>query len=227
MAYMFFLKKCLLPVTPSQLNITINNANRTVTLIDEGEINILKTAGLTDIDFECMIPQNNYPFAVFNMGFVDAQKFLDYFEELKTSKKPFQFIVVRTRPNGMPLFNTNIKVAMEDYRIKEDWKQGLDLMVKINLKQYRDYGTKTVKIKEGEDSDTPEATAENSRSQETSPMPEQPQTYTAKAGDTAFNIAKAMYGDGELYEKILGANGGIASNSDIFPGQEIKIHPCF
>lgn len=226
MAYMFFLKKCLLPVTPSQLNITVNNANRTVTLIDEGEVNILKTAGLTDISFECMIPQNNYPFAVFNLGFTGASKFLDYFETLKTSKKPFQFIVVRVRPNGIPLFNTNIKVAMEDYKVKEDWKQGLDLMVKINLKQYRDYGTKTVKIKEG-DSDTPEATAENSRSQETSPMPEQTQTYTAKEGDTAFNISKAMYGDGELFTEILGANGGIESNSDIIPGQAIKIRPCF
>lgn len=227
MAYMFFLKKCLLPVTPSKLNIKINNANKTVTLIDEGEINILKTAALTDISFECMIPQNNYPFAVFNLGFVSASMFLDYFEGLKTSKKPFQFIVVRTRPNGIPLFNTNIKVAMEDYTVKEDWKQGIDLIVKIALKQYRDYGTKTVKIKEGDSAETPEATAQNSRSQETSPMPEQIQTYTAKTGDTLFNIAKSVYGDGELYTKILEGNGGISSPNNISPGQAITIHPCF
>ena len=44
--YDFYLKKCLLPVTPQKLEIKINNANDTVTLINEGEINILKTAAL-------------------------------------------------------------------------------------------------------------------------------------------------------------------------------------
>ena len=47
--YDVYLKKCLLPVTPSKITTKINNANETVTLMDEGEINILKKAGLTDI----------------------------------------------------------------------------------------------------------------------------------------------------------------------------------
>ena len=62
--YDFYLKKCLLPVTPQKLEIKINNANDTVTLINEGEINILKTAALTDIEFECEIPQVKQPYAV-------------------------------------------------------------------------------------------------------------------------------------------------------------------
>lgn len=40
-----------------------------------------------------------------------------------------------------------MKVSMEDYKITEQAKDGFDLMVKIKLKQYRDYGTKTVNIK--------------------------------------------------------------------------------
>lgn len=43
--YEFYLDKCLLPVTPSKLELKINNANKTVTLINEGEINILSCAG--------------------------------------------------------------------------------------------------------------------------------------------------------------------------------------
>ena len=49
--YDFYLKKCLLPIAPPKLSVKINNANETVTLINEGEINILKKAELTDIEF--------------------------------------------------------------------------------------------------------------------------------------------------------------------------------
>ena len=145
--YDFYLKKCLLPIAPEKLQVKINNANDTLSLINEGEINILKTPGLTDVEFECRIPQVKYPLAVYKSGFKEASYFLDYFESLKTDKKPFQFIVSRTMPNGKLLFSTNMKVSMEDYKISEQAKDGFDLMVKIKLKQYRDYVTKTVDIK--------------------------------------------------------------------------------
>lgn len=145
--YDFYLKKCLLPIAPDKLQIKINNANTTLTLIDEGQINILKKAELTDIEFECKIPQVKYPFATYKSGFKGASYFLDYFEQLKASKKPFQFIVSRIMPNGKVLFSTNIKVSMEDYKITEQAKDGFDLTVKIKLKQYREYGTKTINIK--------------------------------------------------------------------------------
>lgn len=67
--YDFYLDKCLLPIAPKKLEIKINNANDTITLINEGEINLLKTAELTDIDFECMLPNVQYPFATYNGGF--------------------------------------------------------------------------------------------------------------------------------------------------------------
>ena len=88
-----------------------------------------------------------YPFAKYDSGFKRAKYFLDKFEKMKTSKRPFQFIMVRQLPNGKGLFNTNIKVSMEDYQIKEDSKEGFDVTVTIKLKQYRDFGTKTCNIK--------------------------------------------------------------------------------
>ena len=145
--YDFYLKDCLLPVAPDKLQVKVNSANDTLTLINEGEINILKTPELTDIEFECRIPQVKYPFAVYKSGFKGASYFLSFFESLKTEKKPFQFIVSRTMPSGKVLFSTNMKVSMEDYRITEQAKDGFDLTVKIQLKQYRDYGTKNVRIK--------------------------------------------------------------------------------
>lgn len=145
--YDFYLKDCLLPIAPERLQVKINNANDTLTLINEGEINVLKTPELTDVEFECSIPQVKYPFATYKSGFMGASYFLAYFESLKVDKKPFQFIVSRTMPNGKVLFSTNMKVSMEDYKITEQAEDGFDLTIDVKLKQYRDYGTKTVNIK--------------------------------------------------------------------------------
>lgn len=192
--YDFYLKKCLLPVTPQKLEIKINNANDTVTLINEGEINILKTAALTDIEFECEIPQVKQPYAVYKSGFQGASYFLDYFEELKTSKQPFQFLVSRTMPNGKVLFSTNIKVSMEDYKITEDAKNGFDLKVKISLKQYREYSTKTVNIQI--QASKPKATVQQTR----------PASPPAKKGYAVGDIVN-FHGGTHHYSSYPGAKG--------------------
>ena len=221
--YDFYLNKCLLPVAPPKLSVKINNANETVTLINEGEINILKKAELTDIEFECRIPQEKYPFAVYKSGFKGADYFLDYFESLKTSKKPFQFIVCRKRPTGKRLFDTNIKVSMEDYKITEDAKNGFDILVKIKLKQWRDYGTKTVNI--SFNMEKPKASVEPQREATTSPAPATAQTYTVVKGDCLWNIAKKFYGNGSKYSIIYNANKSVIGGNPnlIYPGQVLTI----
>ena len=41
---------------------------------------------------------------------------------------------------------TNLTVGLETYEITDDAGEGFDVKVKINLKQYRAYGTKTVTV---------------------------------------------------------------------------------
>lgn len=144
--YNFFFDKVQLPVAPEKLELKIKNQNTTINLINDQEVNILKRPGLTEITFEALIPQMKYPFASYPNGFRGAVYFLDAFEKLKTSRKPFQFIVSRATPNGKLLFDTNIKVSLEDYTITEDANEGFDVKVSFILKQYVDYGTKAVKI---------------------------------------------------------------------------------
>lgn len=146
MAYYFYLDKMMLPVTPSKLTTKVENQNKTINLINEGEVNLLKKAGLTEIEFEALIPAFKYPFATYTGGFKATDVFLEYFEQLKASQKPFQFIVTRGLINDTLKMPTNMKVALEDYKIKEDAKQGFDIVVTIKLKQYRNYGTKTIKV---------------------------------------------------------------------------------
>lgn len=217
--YDFYMGNCLLPVTPETMQIKIDNANKQVTLMDEGEINILKKAKLTDIEFECMIPQVKYPFAKYRSGFQDAGYYLNQFESLKNSRKPFQFIVSRHLPYGKTLFHTNMKVTLETYEIKENAKNGFDLTVKIKLKQYREYGTKTVKITM--QASKPKAVQSSSRpAKETAA-----QTYTVVKGDCLWNIAKRFYGSGAKYTLIYNANKSVIGGNPnlIYPGQVFTI----
>ena len=144
MAYAFWIGDVQLPIPPAKLETTISNKNKTITMINEGEVNILKSPGLTDIKFTCMLPHMKYPFAA--TDFEPMGNYLDYFQELKAGKEPFQFIVSRCTPGGQLLFDSNITVTLEDYSVTEDAKNGLDIDVDINLREWRYYGTKTVTI---------------------------------------------------------------------------------
>ncbi|MCM1136323.1 MAG: hypothetical protein NC400_12210 [Clostridium sp.] len=152
--YDFYLDGVLLPVAPSELKMTINNQNDTYVLIDQGEINLLKRAGLTEIEFECLLPQVQYPFAVYVGGFKPAAYYLKKLEQLKVSCQPFQFIASRILPSGQVLFSNNIKVSLEDYTVSESADNGFDVQVKIRLKQYRDFGTQKVELSQNERQET-------------------------------------------------------------------------
>lgn len=144
--YSFYLDKLLLPVAPGSMTIGFSSQNKTINLINEGEINMLKSPGLLEISFDALLPNMPYPFAVYKDGFQGADKFIEEINKLKKEKKPFQFIVVRTRPDGTPLFNTNIKAAIEEYELEEDAEEGFDVKISLKLKQYKAYGSKKIKI---------------------------------------------------------------------------------
>lgn len=227
MAYYVYLDRVLLPIAPGKITLTINNQNETMNMINEGEINLLKSAGLTDVDFEISIPQQRYPHAYYRSGFQRASYFLDKFEQLKVSEEPFQFIVTRSMPDGKLLFDTNLKVSMEDYDVVEDEGEGMDLLVGIRLKQFRDFGTKKANIKFAPGKPKPTVKVTKNRSQEKSPAPKKKaKTHTVKRGDTLWAISKRYYGKANwtLVNKIVNANKGKIKNPNlIYPGQVFTI----
>lgn len=220
MAYKMYLAGVLMPITPAKVKMKIGNQNQTLTLIGGEEINILRSAALTNVSFDLLLPQVPYPFT--NGNLQSADYYLGLLERLKTSKKPFQWILNRQRPNGKPLFYTNLTVSLEDYQITDDVAEGFDLMVSVSLKQYRSYGTKTVSMQQAGDgkTDTPSAVVQEPK-RETSTAPKNT-TYTVKKGDCLWNIAKQQLGDGSRYPEIYELNKDKIKNPNlIHAGQDL------
>ncbi|MEK3993716.1 LysM domain-containing protein [Psychrobacillus sp. FSL K6-2365] len=221
MAYSFFLDGVQFPIAPSSMETQINNNNKTITLINESEVNILKKPGLTDISFELLLPNSKYPFAVYPDGFQPATYYLEKLENLKLSKKPFQFIVSRMKPNGDLLFDTNLKVSLEDYPIQEDAENGFDIVVSLNLKQYREYGTKVLELKK------PKVAGSKSIAKTTKPRASNkttPKTHKVVSRDTLWAICKKYYGKvTKTMTDELAAKNGIKNPDLIYPGQVIKL----
>lgn len=209
--------------TPDKMTVKIKGKNKAVTLLNEGEINVLHAPGLSEIQLSLCFPMLGTRYA--------PDYYLSMLETAKKSKKPFRFILTRTSPSGEVLFDTNMNVSLEDYTIKEDAKNGLDVSVDVNLKQYREYGTKQLILNiatntasvsgqnGGQSSNT--ASLEKVRSNDSAPKAK---TYTVVSGDCLWTIAAKYYGSGSEWTKIYNANKDKISNPNlIYPGQVLKI----
>lgn len=177
MAYVVYLGELLFPVTPSKITAKMKGQNKTASLIDGSQINMLKPPGLTEISFDALIPQQPYHFAMYENGteilpgyqrvlknkdfneryggngYLKPDYFFEKLELLKTKKKKVNFTIYREKPETKlrererSLFHTELKVSLEDYTIKEDASEGMDFIVSINLKAYQPYGTKEAVLK--------------------------------------------------------------------------------
>ena len=107
--------------------------------------------------------------------------------------------MVRRSPNGRSLYDTNMKVSVEDYNIVEEAKEGLDVNVDVNLKQWRAYGTKTFTVEKPAAKEK-KATVSVKKERDASTAPKA-KTYTVKKGDTLWAIASKYYGNGAQYTR--------------------------
>lgn len=222
MAYYFYLGNVLLPIPPSKLELKISNNNKTYNLINYSQINVLKNPGLSSLEFEVVLPNTKYPFAMYKNNFQNAKYYLGVLENLKVNRSAFQFIVIRKFPNGKDIFNTNIKVALEEYTITDTTEEGFDTKVKIKLKQYKEYSTKKVQVTIKQY--RPPAVTRTVTTNNTAVAKPSGQNYTVKRGDCLWNIAKRFYGNGAKYTTIYNANRSKIRNPNlIYPGQILWI----
>ena len=152
-----------------------------------------------------------------------AEYYIGLFDKFKRKRKPTQFILTRTTPDGKPLEDTNVKVSIEDFSRNEDASKPFEVTYSVNLKEYTDYGTQTVKVKKVQKNGKTQKVASVKKEREKNNAPKA-KKYTVKAGDTLWSISAKYLGSGAKYMQIYEANRKILSNPNIIiAGQELII----
>lgn len=213
--YAFYIDGVLFPITPQRMNIKFKNRNRTVTLVNEGEFNILKESGLQEISFDACIPAVKYPFAQYLGGiFLPIVYYIELIKRLKNSRKPFDLVIVREGTIGILGYSHCLKVSLEDWQVKEDAGDGRDLTVSLTFKEYKERNNSIVSVIEKN-----LVTATKIRDSSSKVIAK---SYKVKTGDTLYNIAKKELGDGSKYTYLKSLNKLSNANS-IKVGQVLRL----
>ena len=144
---------------------------------------------------------------------------------LKNSKKPFRFIVIREGAVGSSGYNTTILVSLENYEIKEDAGNGRDVIVTVNLKEYKNVKSSLFKYvnlgAKGVGGSLSIATFISTKTRDSSSKKSQ-RTYKVKEGDTLYLITKKELGNADKCNFLKELNK-LNSIHDIKPGQVIRL----
>lgn len=205
-------KQILLPVTPSEMETKTGNRNKTVYILNFGEMNLPKKPGLQEIRFTVLLPGRQYSFVQTEDGFHEPEYFLNYFKEYKAAAKPVQLILFRRMADGTQLFCGNMEVLLEDYTVTEKGGEQGDFWVELHWKEWKAAKSIRYSIKGN--------TMVEQGQQRQAKQPAA--TYTVQKGDCLWNIAKKQLGDGARYKEIAQKNG-IADPNRIYPGQILKL----
>ena len=218
--YRLYLKQegeqILLPVTPAQIEMKTGSRNKTAYILNFGEMNLARKAGLQEIRFTVLLPGRKYGFVQTEGGFHEPEYFLNHFREYKASAKAVQLILFRKLADGTQLFCGNMDVLLEEYTVTEKGGEPGDFWVEMYWKEWKAARSIRYSVK-AQDSGNVLVEQGQERHAKT---PET--TYTVKAGDCLWNIAKKQLGDGTKYKEIAQKNG-ISDPNKIYPGQVLKL----
>lgn len=201
-----------IPVLPAKLNVSSPGNNERVTVLELGEVLLLRKKGLRILSWESFFPVSKAPYTVGQIR--DPVSIVQAIQKARDQKSPVRFLITGTD------LDCNLRMGIDSFEYEERSGELGDLYYTIKLYEWKDISPKRIVL--------PEKKEEPAKTQE----PERPgkpeqtsKTYTVKPGDCLWNIAKAIYGKGSDYTKIYNANKGvIGSNPNlIYAGQVFTI----
>lgn len=230
--YRFTLGNIVFPITPERVTITDKSKNETITLIQEGEVNLLKKSGLKEVSFQAILPRVKYPFSI---GKEDAEDILKELQLYKNTRRVVPFQIKRKlekkTSNKIKLKKTDMQVTIEDLEQEENAGNGFDVVVTIKLKEYKNFGCKRIVQKKTGHGKLNTWTKQPKRQAKTPAM-----TYVVKQGDCLYNIAKKQLNKAGKWKDLYKLNKkvieeaakkhGRKSSSNghyIYPGTKLKL----
>lgn len=203
------------PVLPETFSVKSPGRNDTATVLELGEINIIRDKGLTEISWKSFFPAHAAPY-VNTESTGTPMSYVNILQNARDQKRHGRFLLVG---EGLKISH---EVAIEDVDYEEKGGEVGDIYYSIKLKQWKDYSATVIAVQSA-----PSAPARTGY-----PAAAESKTHTVVAGDCLWNIAQKYYGDGsrwpEIYEKnkalIDARNAGTGlPKATIYPKQVLVL----
>ena len=176
-----------LTVNPKDLCVTQGSGNKSINLLNVGEVVIAGNRGPVKMSVNTFLPASG---SHFYRG-TDPEEVVTKMKQWKNGKQPLRIIVSGTDINTMFLVDS----------MEEKYKEGqLDIYINWSFSEYRVLNVPASATTAFTDHVNGALKARNGKA-------DIPKKVTVKAGDSLWGFAVRYYGEGILWKKIAGANG--------------------
>ncbi len=201
------------PVPPGSLSAEREGRWAETELLDTGSILIYRPPGLRRVEFSGLFPARRYAFVTAS-ELLQPGEYDRRLEALLASGKPARLVI---SGGGAPF---SMPAVVERYQRRDEAGEEGDLYFTLQLREYREYGAKTVEV--GSSGQNGSGWAILVSSPDRAGSPAVPASYTVQKGDCLWSIARRFLGDGSRYPEIAALNG-IQNASLIYPGQTLRL----
>lgn len=189
-----------LPVNPSELSVSQDSKDKTIDLLNVGEVNVVGNRGLIKVNISTFLPSEKSPF----YKGVSPEQIIQSVKKSKNGKKPIRLIIT----------GTDVNLLFTVSSMSESYKEGQDdIYISWSFVESRDLNTGQVASFVKRYTETDICTRLSQRSI--------PKMVTVTADDTLWNLAKRFYDDGSRWKEIAEANGIVGR--DVIVGERIVI----
>lgn len=192
-----------LPVNPKELAVMQGSGNKTINLLNVGEVVIAGNRGPIKMAVNTFLPASNSPFYKER----NPEEIVMKMKQWKNGRQPLRIIVSGTDINAMFLVEN----------MEEQYREGqLDIYINWNFTEYR------VLNVPASATTAFSGNVNSSELKERGGVVKTPKKVTVKTGDSLWGLAIRYYGDGRLWKKIAAANG-IANPNRIKSGMVLEM----
>ncbi len=177
-----------IPVNPKELSVTQGSGNKTINLLNVGEVAVAGNRGPIKMVVNTFLPAPNSPFYKGR----NPEEIVVKMKQWKNGRQPLRIIVSGTDINTMFLVEN----------MEEQYREGqLDIYISWSFTEYRVLNVPA------------SATTAFSGNVGGDELKERgggvkiPKKVTVKTGDSLWGLAARYYGDGRMWKKIADANG--------------------